>query len=384
VISGAPVKPTTILAVGMLPPPLGGQALMFKRAVEGLSRHYDVKVIDIQFQKNLGESGSFSVRKVLRFFTLLFFEIIPTGFRRKFDIVYYCLSGPSMLGLIKDLVFLGFLRRRARKTVYHFHGAGGVTFLMQSNALLRTWARLVLFEPDLVLRPPGATSDDAALCRAKREIVVNNAIEDPILGKCERKWPDGDLSFAFIGLVTEEKGVFDLVEIARLLRDGGRRFTMSIVGEGTPKETARLRALIDRYDLTEFVRLPGVLVGEPKFKLLQETTIYLFPSYFRAETHPTAIMEALALGVPVVASDWRAINTIVDHAVSGYLVPPRQPAAFYQAIETILTGGQIDRMREAARRIFLERFTIDRHIDALRLAFKSLDAANGKQSDHCF
>jgi glycosyltransferase involved in cell wall biosynthesis len=377
------VKRATILAVGMLPPPIGGQALMFKRAVEALPKHYDLKVIDIQFQKNLGESGLFSVRKVLHFFTLLFGKIIPSVFAKKFDILYYCLSGPSTLGLIKDLIFLGLLRSRARWTVYHFHGAGGVAFLMQSNALLRAWARLVLFEPDLVLRPPGATSDDAALCKAKREIVVNNAIEDPIAMVSEngRQWPDGKLSFAFVGLVTEEKGVFDLVEIARLLRDGGRRFVMSIVGEGSPKETARLRELIRRYDLAEFVRLPGVLVGQQKFKLLQETTIYLFPTYFRAETHPTAIMEALALGVPVVASDWRAINTIIDHAVNGYIVPPRNPPAFYRAIETILTEGQIDRMRAAARRIFLERFTLDRHIEALRLAFDSLNATGGNQRD---
>jgi glycosyltransferase involved in cell wall biosynthesis len=370
------VKRTTILAVGMLPPPIGGQALMFERAIQALSKYYDLTVIDIQLQKNLGESGLFSLRKVLHFFVLFFRKMIPLIFTKKFDILYYCLSGPSMLGLIKDLIFLGLLRSRARRTVYHFHGAGGVAFLMGSNALLRAWARLVLFEPDLVLRPPGATSDEAAMCKAKREIVVNNAIEDPIamVSESARKWPDGELSFAFVGLIAEDKGVFDLVEIARLLRDRGRRFTMSIVGEGTPKETSRLQDLIRRYDLVEFVRLPGVLVGQQKFKLLQETTIYLFPTYFRAETQPTAIMEALALGVPVVASDWRAINTIIDQAVNGYTVPPRNPMAFCQAIETIITQGQIDRMRAAARRIFLDRFTLDRHVEALKRAFRSLDA----------
>lgn len=375
------VKRTTILAVGMLPPPIGGQALMFKRAIQALPKHYDLRVIDTQFQKNLGESGSFSVRKVLHFLALLFGKMIPLVFTKKFDILYYCLSGPSIFGLIKDLIFLGLLRARARRTVYHFHGAGGVAFLMRSNALLRVWARLVLFKPDLVLRPPGATSDDAALCKAKREIIVNNGIEDPIAMFSEpaRKWPDGELSFAFVGLITEDKGVFDLVEIARLLRDSGRRFTMSIVGEGTPKEVASLQDLIRRYDLTEFVRLPGVLVGQQKFKLLQETTVYLFPTYFRAETQPTAIMEALALGVPVVASDWRAINTIIDQSVNGYIVPPRDPAASYRAIETILTEGRIDRMRTAARRVFLERFTLDRHIEALMLAFRSLDAVGGEK-----
>ena len=367
------MKQTTILAVGMLPPPIGGQALMFKRAVDALQKHYDLKVIDIQFQKNLGESGSFSVRKVLHFFALLFGKMVPLVFTKKFDILYYCLSGPSTLGLIKDLIFLGLLRSRARKTVYHLHGAGGITFLMQSNPILRAWARFVLFEPDLVLRP-ASSFDEAPLCKARRGLVVNNCVEDPIamVPRSARKWPDGELSFAFVGLVTEDKGVFDLVEIARLLRDRGHRFTMSIVGEGMPEEIARLKELICRYDLAEFVRLTGVLIGEQKFELLQQTTIFLFPTYFRAETQPTAIMEALAVGVPVVAYDWRGINTIIDQGVNGYMVPPRDVDAFCRAIEQILTGGKIDDMRLAARRIFLERFTLDRHIEALMLAFQSV------------
>ena len=245
---------------------------------------------------------------------------------------------------------------------------------MQSNAFLRAWARLVLFEPDLVLRP-GSPSDEAALCRAKRDIVVDNCIEDPItmVPKSVRKWPDGELSFAFVGVITEDKGVFDLVEIARVLRDRGYRFTMSLVGEGNLREIARLKELIGRHDLAEFVRLTGILTGEQKFKLLQQTTIFLFPTYFRAETQPTAIMEALALGVPVVAYDWRGINTIIDQGVNGYMVPPRDMDAFCRAIEQILTEGKIDRMRTAARRIFLERFTLDRHVEALRLAFHSVD-----------
>jgi glycosyltransferase involved in cell wall biosynthesis len=365
---------TTILAVGMLPPPMGGQAMMFERAISSLRTHYDLKVIDIQFQRNIGESGLFSMRKLVHFFALLLGKISPLFLTQKFDVLYYCLSGPSTFGLVKDLVFLSLLRLRARKTVYHFHGAGGVTHIMQSNFFLRAWARVVLFEPELVLRP-GSPSNEAALCNAKRDVIVNNCVEDPITmrAKSARKWPDGELLFAFVGAITEDKGVFDLVEIARLLRDRGYRFTLLLVGEGTPKETGRLKGLIGRYDLAEFVKLAGVLIGERKFDLLQQATLFLFPTYFRAETQPTVLMEALAVGVPVVASDWRGINTIIDQGVNGYLVPPRDVEAFCRAIEAILTGGKIDSMRTAARRIYLERFTLERHVGALMNAFESLD-----------
>ena len=367
------MKRTTILAVGMLPPPLGGQAIMFQRAVDGLNKYFDLTVIDIQFQKNLGESGFFSLRKVFRFLSLLFGKIAPLRFTKRFDILYYCIAGPSTFGLIKDLIFLSLLRSRAQKTVYHFHGAGGVTFLMQKNAFLRLWARRVLFEPDLVLRPP-APSDDAVLSKAKRDVVLFNCVEDPIalLSEPVRKWPNAELSFVFIGVITEDKGVFDLIEIARLLRDKGRRFTMFVVGEGLPEEISRLKALIGSYDLVDLVKLTGVLIGQQKIKLLQEATIFLFPTFFRAETQPTVIMEAFAVGVPAVAYDWRGVNTIIEQGVNGYAVPVRDTAAFCRAVEHILTEGNIDDMRIAARRIYLERFTVERHVEALRLAFQSI------------
>jgi glycosyltransferase involved in cell wall biosynthesis len=368
------MKRSTLVAVGMLPPPFGGQALMFKRAVDALGQDYDLTVIDIQFQKNLGESGVLSAKKVMHLCSLLARKIIPLVLRTKIDILYYCLSGPSTIGLIKDLIFIGLLRFRARKTVYHIHGAGGLTLLMRSNYLLRAWARIVLFEPDLILRPASDVAE-GHLCKAKAEMVIYNSIEDPNMlpRKLSRISTDAELSFTFIGLITEDKGVFDLVEVARQLRNGGHRFKLYVVGEGLPIEVARLRQLISQYDLTEWVQLTGVLIGEQKFKLLRDTTVFLFPSYFRAETQPTVIMEALAVGTPAVAYDWRGINTIVDQGVNGYLVPVRDTHAFYQAIEKILKTGNIDCMRRAARRIFLERFTLDRHVGKLREAFRSID-----------
>lgn len=367
------MKGIRVLAVGMLPPPLGGQAMMFQRAVDGLHEYFDLTVIDIQFQKNLGEFGFFSIRKAFHFLSLLFGKIAPLRFTKKFDILYYCLAGPSTFGLIKDLIFLSLLRSRSQKTVYHFHGAGGVAFLMQKNALLRLWTRRVLFEPDLVLRPP-SPSDDSVLCKAKRDVVLCNCVEDPIalLSEPVRKWPNAELSFVFIGLVTEDKGVFDLIEIARLLRDKGRRFTMFIVGEGLPEEISRLNALIGSYALVDLVKLTGVLIGQQKFKLLQQATIFVFPTFFRAETQPTVIIEAFAVGVPAVAYDWRGVNTIIEQGVNGYAVPVRDTAAFCLAIERIITEGNIDSMRTAARRTFLERFTVDRHIETLKNEFLAL------------
>jgi glycosyltransferase involved in cell wall biosynthesis len=365
-----------VLAVGMLPPPIGGQALMFERAISALQTDYDVAVINTQLQSNLGDSGLFSVRKVGIAAKLLFIKIVPLLLRRRFDVLYYCLTGPSLLGAIKDLLFLTVLRFCARKTVYHFHAGGGISYILDCNFLIRVWARLVLFRPDLVLHPPYGTPDDALLCEAKRRIIIFNAIEDPepLAAEPPRLWPQAELSFTFVGAVTEEKGIFDLVEIARLLRERGQypKFTVNIVGEGNQDEITRLDEMIDRYDLKPLINRCGVLIGAEKFRLLKNSTLFLFPTFFRAETQTTAVMEAMAMGVPVIASDWRGINTIIDQGINGYLVQPREIAAFCSAIEKTLSEGRIDAMRRAARQTFLEKFLISRFIKDIRIAFGTL------------
>ena len=316
----------------------------------------------------------FSWRKVLRFIALFGRRVVPCVWKPKYDMLYYCLSSGSILGLVKDLCLLTVLRPKAHKTIYHLHGAGGVTLLLKSNFMFRAWTRFVLFQPDLVLRPPSDLRE-GLLCEAKSGMVIPNGVEDPLtlFPQLTDIRPDEKLHLTFIGLVTAEKGVFDLIEVARILRARGQCFVLSIVGEGTPAEVDLLNRLIKRYDLEGYVRLTGVLSGEQKFLLLRQSTLFVFPTYFRSETQPTVIMEALAVGVPVVAYDWRGVGTMIDQGENGYVVPVNDVGAFCQAVARILVEDRLDVMRKAARRIFLERFTIDHHVKALLDAFRSLD-----------
>jgi glycosyltransferase involved in cell wall biosynthesis len=91
-------------------------------------------------------------------------------------------------------------------------------------------------------------------------------------------------------------------------------------------------------------------------------------------------MEALSAGLPVVAYDWRGVGTMIDQGENGYVVPVHDVGVFCQAVERVLTENRLDGMRKAARRVFLERFTLDRHIAALLDAFRTLDKRPYKNS----
>jgi len=97
--------------------------------------------------------------------------------------------------------------------------------------------------------------------------------------------------------------------------------------------------------------------------------LFLFPTFFRAETQPLVAIEAAALGVPCVASDWRGLRSIVVDGETGRLAPPRQPEKFVEAILTLLDSEGLPAMRTASRARFLDNFTRDAFVDRLSKAF---------------
>ena len=61
---------------------------------------------------------------------------------------------------------------------------------------------------------------------------------------------------------------------------------------------------------------------------------------------PTVLIEALAVGIPVVAYDWRGVNTIIDQGVNGYRVPLRDVTAFCDAVEKVFKDPKLAQMKE--------------------------------------
>lgn len=328
---------------------------MFGWAIEALREEFHVEVINIQAQRLAATSGKASAIKLLLLMWFMLRCLRRVLSSRPIDVLYYCPSGPSSIGLVKDMALLSILRLRAGRTVYHFHGTGGIDYLLKLPSPLRWWGKRAMFGPDLAIRCADVTPNDAALCEAERSVVLPNGIPDP--GQSQLVPSQDPVHFCFIGTVTEEKGVFDLITAAGILKERIGSFVLDIVGEGTPNEVARLKEQIDQNGLVANIKLHGLLVGDEKFAILRKATLFLFPTYFRAETQPLVAIESLAVGVPIVASDWRGLNSIVDNGGTGLLVSPRNPLEFAEAIITLLRDGRAVAMREACRARYLSHFT---------------------------
>jgi glycosyltransferase involved in cell wall biosynthesis len=106
----------------------------------------------------------------------------------------------------------------------------------------------------------------------------------------------------------------------------------------------------------------------PLYRLLDAA---LLPS--RMEGFSQSLLEAMALGKPVIASAAGGNPELVSHGVDGVLVPPLDPAAWAAAVERVLTEEALaSRLGEAARRTARERFSLERTISRTLELYRSL------------
>ena len=155
-----------------------------------------------------------------------------------------------------------------------------------------------------------------------------------------------------IGRLTGQKGFDILLHAVALLRQRAVQFELTIVGEGPQR--AELESLTQELDLQESVRLAGSCSEGACLGLMHSATVFVLAS--RTEGTPVVCMEAMATGVPVVATAVGGIPEIIEHGVNGILIPPESPTDVADAIEKLLADPDLrKRLAREARRTVVEQ-----------------------------
>jgi len=185
------------------------------------------------------------------------------------------------------------------------------------------------------------------------------------------------LLLGVVGQLSPWKGQDTAIEALRLLREQGLDARLLLVGSAKFLARAtrfdsrgyveRLRRLVASAGLQEHVSWLGEREDVPE--LMRALDVLLLPSW--EEPFGRALIEAMALEVPVIATDVGGPPEIVMDGIEGYLCPPRDPHAWALAIRRI--AERPDRGRELghAGRLRVEReFTVERHVAATLAAYE--------------
>jgi len=172
-----------------------------------------------------------------------------------------------------------------------------------------------------------------------------------------------------VGRLREKKGLDTLIDTCSLLRERGQPFRCEIAGYGEERE--KLLARIEHRGLADRVTLPGKLTREQLLERYARAAVFVQPSRIAADGDrdgiPNVLLEAMAMGVPVVASRVSGIPELVSDGHNGLLVEPDDPMALADAITRLLSvPGLCKQLGRNARETVSESFDNDRNLTLLR------------------
>ncbi len=170
-----------------------------------------------------------------------------------------------------------------------------------------------------------------------------------------------------VGRLCEQKGQLLLLEAARELAARGIQFELVIVGDGEMRPDAD--AFIARHGLQERVQVTGWLFNAAVVEQIRTARALVLPSF--AEGLPVVLMEAMALGRPVISTFVAGIPELVESGTSGWLVPAGDVEALVDAMQACLETplGKLAEMGAAARRRVAARHDIEREVTRLAQLF---------------
>ena len=210
-----------------------------------------------------------------------------------------------------------------------------------------------------------------------RLVVIHCGVDTGFFRPRENTAVERPFSILCVGTLHEVKGQGYLVEACRLLAETGADITCTLVGDG-PDRAALVRR-IAAAGLEGRVALAGRRTRGEVAELLSRAHVLVSPSVPTAEGKregiPVVLMEAMASGVPVVASGISGIPELVEDGTTGLLVPPRDSSALASALRRLHDDPALrERLARAGRGMVEREFDVRRNAGELVRRFRAHDA----------
>ena len=287
----------------------------------------------------------------------------------------------KLFGLTYMLSVLWFLfRRRNSYDIIHchllgFHSAVAVLFkwlfkkktcsLVGATGVISDFSQIKnVFLGELLLRLIARSDRLIVLCSQSRQEALDEGIASAQLVEIPNGVDTGYFMpgsairekgnrIIFIGRLDYLKGVDILLQALRTLIDAQIPAQLDILGDGPDRD--KLTHLSVTLGLRDSIIFHGTVNGVAPY--LQQASLFVLPSL--SEGMPNVVLEAMACGLPVIATRVGGIVDIIENGKNGLLVDAQHPGQLYEAMKQVLTNKELaQRLGIAARKTIEERFSL--------------------------
>ena len=373
---------SSILLVGQTPPPYHGQAIAMQQLFDQRWEGIKVRSLRMAYSHSESEVGRFRIRKIFHLISL----IIKSWFILIKDrpcCLYYPPASPNRIPVIRDVLFLLLVRPLAKDTIFHYHAGGLPEYVKSLNFPLRFLSRLAFSNATLGIEISESQMHKDIFFPVKRRICISNGLDVPVVEQKSNEQENDKKRILFIAGLRSSKGVMDIIGTAEKLRELGADFVFDVAGAWQEEDTRRdFETELSSLNLNDHVILHGRVTGEEKWELYRQAYAFFFPSFYESENFPLVLIEAMAFGLPIVATNWRGIPELVVKDKTGKLCDVGSCDQFSSALNELLNNeNRHKEMASLARSRYEKRYTHTAFISAMRNAFESVTNEPKVQTD---
>ena len=355
---------THVLVVGKGPPDRGGISAYLQMLLRSDVQHqFDVRFLHLA-GADTSPAGRLTVRNVRRVMRDVL-SVWSAAIGQ--DIVHLHSAMVPHLTLLRLGLLTLAARLRAKHVLVPAH-SGAVEGWLRASRWRRLIARVCLRPATSVVTVDRGSMEQLGRVVGWRPLVfIENGVNVSAFGLARFSTKPRVL---YAGLLAQRKGVVALIEASRLLDERGVQHEVVIVG-GTPDEGVEAEAIVRRAAEGSRVRLAGPQPHEQMADWYRSADVFCLPSWY--EAMPLAVLEAMASGLPVVATAVGDVGRAVHDGVTGLLVQPRDVQALADALQLVVGDIKLrQRFGAAGRRRAEEHFNAEATFGAVAALYREL------------
>ncbi|MFQ5444607.1 MAG: glycosyltransferase family 4 protein [Nitrospinales bacterium] len=278
--------------------------------------------------------------------------------RHPIDIIHIHMS--SYMSFFRKWFIFKYSKWKNIKTIIHIHGSEFELFFNNSNGLVKRLIVNLFDTADAIIVLSKTWKNFVQSISANPHIYI--LYNGSSLKKFSGKIPNnGKIKVLFMGRLGQRKGAFDLLEAFGKAIKTVPDLQLILGGDG---EVEQIREMVSQKGLKNQVIVPGWISGEEKISTFKSCDIFVLPSF--NEGLPGSILEAMAVGVPVISTPVGGIPEAVIENRNGFLINPGDVDSLYKKIVKL---GQDKNLREMmgkeSHKIIKEKFDIESIVSKL-------------------
>lgn len=353
-----------LLIVGQIPPPYGGQAIMIQYLIDAHFRAIDQYHVSMRFSREFDDRGKFSLYKVSHLFHIIF-KIWIVRFRYGVKTMYYPVSSAPKVALLRDVIILGATRFLFKEIVYHFHAAGVSEELPKYNCGIRHLCFFILKRPSLGITSSIYNPRDSEYLKSKRTLIIPLGIPDLNINE-DRIFDEHKscLTVMFMGLLNSSKGEGFILDALYQLSLTGRDVRFIFAGKfESDIYKSEFMEKIQKYGLADKIDYRGVVSGQDKKNMFLESDVFCFPSFFSSESFGMVLLESMMFQMPLIASRWRGIQSVVEEGRNGFLVDVKNSEQIAECIAKLYDDRSLLKsMGRESRKMYVEKYELSTYL----------------------